>query len=118
MTYAKSLQIHNTTLNATTHYLLSKTNPAIGSNSPAMIIDPGSRGAANAANASDVIAYATLEGAVRLNGLLRVRALPLGAEPGGLSRGPLLFVDRPVIGAGEPPVRALPAAPRTSRTCR
>jgi hypothetical protein len=55
--------VHNAVLNIATSYLIASTAPAIGVHSPAQIVDPASKGPdPEAANATDVIAYPTLEG--------------------------------------------------------
>ena len=55
LTYDRSMQIHNVVLNVALGYLNARTAPAIGVHSPPSVIDPAP------ANASDVIAYPTLE---------------------------------------------------------
>ncbi len=55
LTYDKSVQVHNAVLNIAVSYLNARTAPAIGTHSPPVVLDPAP------ANASDVIAYATLE---------------------------------------------------------
>ena len=55
LTYDRSGQIHHAVLNIALNYLHARTAPAIGVHSPPSVVDP------TPANASDVVAYATLE---------------------------------------------------------
>jgi hypothetical protein len=58
--YAKAQQVHNTALNIAISYLTASNAPGIGVHSPEQVISPTPTGANP--NASDVIAYPTLEG--------------------------------------------------------
>jgi peptidoglycan hydrolase-like protein with peptidoglycan-binding domain len=55
LTYDRAAQVHNAVLNVALGYLYACTAPAIGLHSPPSVVDPAP------AQASDVIAYATLE---------------------------------------------------------
>lgn len=57
--HAKSQQVHNTVLNVAVSYLAASNAPGIGVHSPAGILNPAPSGPNP--NASDVIAYPTLE---------------------------------------------------------
>jgi ABC toxin N-terminal region/Neuraminidase-like domain/Putative peptidoglycan binding domain len=62
LVYAKSQQVHNLVLNVAFSYLTAGIAPAIGRHSPNGSIEPKPKGSGSqAANASDVIAYPTLE---------------------------------------------------------
>lgn len=58
--HARAQQVHNAVLNIAISYLTACSAPGIGVHSPAQIINPKPVGPANP-NASDVIAYSTLE---------------------------------------------------------
>src|SRR5205085_255345 len=63
LTYAKAQQVHNVVLNITASYLTARHLPALGSNPHALMIDPAPAALApQAAAATDVVAYPTLEG--------------------------------------------------------
>ena len=63
LTYAKAQHVHNVVLNVATSYLTARQLPALGSNPQALMIDPAPVALApQAAAASGVLAYPTLEG--------------------------------------------------------
>ncbi len=59
LVHAKAQQVHNAVLNIAVSYLTAANAPGIGVHSPAKIVDPAPT---PPANASDMIAYPTLEG--------------------------------------------------------
>ncbi len=60
--HARAQQVHNTVLNLAVSYLTASNAPGVGVHSPGQILDPEPAGPdPHAPNATDVIAYSTLE---------------------------------------------------------
>ena len=102
LTYAKSQQVHNAVLNIATSYLTARTAPALGLDPQALILNPIPAAGLPAANASDVLAYPTLEvlfGSMDYCACEHCRSI---LSPAAYLVDLLLFLDRPGNGRENP----------------
>ena len=97
LTYIKSRLVHNAVLNIASSYLTARNAPALGSDTAALMVNPGTNGGAPAAaNASDVVAYPTLEGLFGSMDFCACDHCRSILSPAAYLVDLLLFIDRPL----------------------
>jgi Putative peptidoglycan binding domain/Salmonella virulence plasmid 28.1kDa A protein len=97
LTYAKSRLVHNAVLNIASSYLTARNAPALGADTAAQIVSPAANGGAPAAaNASDVVAYPTLEGLFGSMDFCACEHCRSILSPAAYLVDLLLFIDRPL----------------------
>jgi hypothetical protein len=90
--YAKAQQVHAAVLNVTLGFLTARTAAGVGAHSPAAIVDPAPT---PPANASDVLAYATLENLFGQMDYCECEHCRTVLSPAAYLVDLLMFLDRP-----------------------